>query len=144
MSSSRTVFIVSISYSFRLPTLYPLLGVEEGISRIYRTWALDVSDDRSGLVVHELDADLGDTTTRTYPSSSQKFVHSFVSTASERASERILCCLDIASSVSDFVGKEEERTGSAEHSGDLDELDGLLGGVHYCDLKDGKLEEVRV
>lgn len=72
---------------FRLPTLYPLLGVEEGISRIYRTWALDVSDDRSGLVVHELDADLGDTTTRTYPSSSQKFVHSFVSTASERASE---------------------------------------------------------
>jgi hypothetical protein len=52
--------------------------------------------------------------------------------------------LDIASSISDFVGKEEERTGSAEHSGDLDELDGLLGGVHYCDLKDGKLEEMRV
>jgi hypothetical protein len=28
-----------------------------------RTWALDVSDNASGCVVHELDADLGYTTT---------------------------------------------------------------------------------
>jgi hypothetical protein len=27
------------------------------------TWALDVTDDGTGGVVHELDADLGDTTT---------------------------------------------------------------------------------
>lgn len=33
--------------------------------RVVRTGSLDVSDDRSGLVVHELDANLGDTTTRT-------------------------------------------------------------------------------
>jgi hypothetical protein len=29
-----------------------------------RTWALDVTDDGTGLVVHELDTALGDTTTR--------------------------------------------------------------------------------
>lgn len=33
---------------------------------IIRTGSLDVSDDRSGLVVHELDANLGDTTSRSY------------------------------------------------------------------------------
>ena len=26
-----------------------------------------------------------------------------------------------------------ERTGSAEDAGDLDELDGSLGGIHFCD-----------
>ena len=31
-----------------------------------RTWALDVADDGAGLVVHELNANLGDTTTRTW------------------------------------------------------------------------------
>ena len=31
-----------------------------------RTGTLDVADDRPALVVHELDADLGDTTTRAY------------------------------------------------------------------------------
>lgn len=41
--------------------------------------------------------------------------------------------------MSNFVGSVK-RTGSAEDSGDLDELDGLLGGVHCCDLKDGKLD----
>lgn len=30
------------------------------------TGTLDVSDDGTGLVVHELDTDLGDTTTRAY------------------------------------------------------------------------------
>ena len=30
------------------------------------TWALDVTDDAAGSVVHELDADLGDTTTGSY------------------------------------------------------------------------------
>lgn len=34
-----------------------------------RTGSLDVTDDRTGLVIHELDAHLGDTTARTYNSS---------------------------------------------------------------------------
>lgn len=33
-------------------------------SRFVRTGSLHVTDDRTGLVVHELDANLGDTTTR--------------------------------------------------------------------------------
>ena len=35
-------------------------------SRGSRTWALDVADDGTGLVVHKLYADLGDTTARTF------------------------------------------------------------------------------
>lgn len=31
-----------------------------------RTWSLDVADDRTRSVVHELDTDLGDTTTGAY------------------------------------------------------------------------------
>lgn len=55
MSSTRTVWFPELaSGSF---------GVGE--SGNSRTWALDVADDGAGLVVHELYADLGDTTTRT-------------------------------------------------------------------------------
>lgn len=42
--------------------MVPSLG---GIRSESRTWALDVANDGAGLVVHELYADLGDTTTRT-------------------------------------------------------------------------------
>lgn len=63
-----------LSLYMSAPTLFtgfppksPLIREEKGASLLYRTWALDVSDDRSGLVVHELDADLSHTTTRTYP-----------------------------------------------------------------------------
>lgn len=55
MSSTRTVWFPELANrSF---------GVGE--SGESRTWALDVADDGAGLVVHELYADLGDTTTRT-------------------------------------------------------------------------------
>ena len=43
----------------------------------FRTWALDVSDDASGGVVHELDADLGHTSTRTYVLSDIVPLHPF-------------------------------------------------------------------
>jgi len=41
------------------------LGLEEAEDVIDANWALDVADDGTGLVVHKLYADLGDTTTRT-------------------------------------------------------------------------------
>lgn len=53
MSSSRTGHTEKISR----------LSLHWGTSR--HTRALDVPDDGTGCVVHELDADLGDTTTRT-------------------------------------------------------------------------------
>src|SRR5690242_3159831 len=40
--------------------------------RRYRTWALDVADDASGGIVHELNTDLGHTSTRTYNPDYQK------------------------------------------------------------------------
>lgn len=84
---------------------------------VVRTGSLDVSDDRSGLVVHELDADLGNTTARAYfPSNiSRPFVCSLCdSLACGRESEEAII-----------------RTGTAEDTSDLHELDGLLGGIHF-------------
>ena len=39
------------------------LGLEQAENVVLADWALDVADDGTGLVVHELDAALGDTTT---------------------------------------------------------------------------------
>ena len=55
MSSTRTAQRIELAND-------PFDGRVVGGSR---TWALDVADDGAGLVVHELYADLGDTTTRT-------------------------------------------------------------------------------
>ena len=42
-------------------------GIEDGLaSQRSHTWALDVADNASGGIIHELDADLGDTSTGTY------------------------------------------------------------------------------
>lgn len=54
MSFSRT----AVPVSERVPSVAPAQG------GVFRTWALDVSDDGAGCVVHELDADLGNATTR--------------------------------------------------------------------------------
>jgi hypothetical protein len=62
------------------------LGLEQAENVVNPDWALDVTDDGTGGVVHELDADLGDTTT---------------------------------------------GSGAAEDTGHLDELNGLLAGVHF-------------
>jgi len=43
------------------------LRLEEGEDVVLPDWALDVTDDGAGRVVHELDADLGDTTTGSGP-----------------------------------------------------------------------------
>ena len=65
------------------------LRLEQAQDVVLTDWALDVTDDASGLVVHELNANLGNTTA---------------------------------------------RASTAEDAGDLDELDGLLGRLHFCDL----------
>lgn len=63
MSSSRTTktnLLVSIAHSSSQSS-----GASAHMKAVWdcRTWALDVTDDASGLVVHELNANLGDTTT---------------------------------------------------------------------------------
>jgi len=89
-----------------------------------RTWALDVADDGTGLVVHELDAALSDTTTGAccYPSACHsltlcipQLLYALVSQKSSGSSE-------------------SSRTGSAKDTGDLDEVDGGLSRVHFVRL----------
>lgn len=77
---------------------------------VEHTRALDVADDGTGGVVHELDAHLGDATTRT--------------------------CIEGIHQSLPHLGRLYRglgHTGSAEDSGDLDELDGSLRGIHFCD-----------
>ena len=66
MSFSRTVEkVTTLVRPFVIRISHATLDVGfEGLSM--RTGTLDVADDRPALVVHELDADLGDTTTRAY------------------------------------------------------------------------------
>lgn len=64
-----------------------------------RTGSLDVTDDGSALVVHELDANLGDTTTRTYTPSSVSHRKPFAGRCARGSGN---------------------RTGTAEDSGHLD------------------------
>lgn len=62
MSSSRTVPGVSLRcVLIRAFALVVLSGCES-----LRTWALDIADDGTGGVVHELDADLGHATARAW------------------------------------------------------------------------------
>lgn len=69
MSSSRTAItllagllpISSRSFSLVNP---PSLGMWK--QDMIRTWALDVADNASGGIVHELDSDLGNTSTGSY------------------------------------------------------------------------------
>jgi hypothetical protein len=86
-----------------------------------RTWALDVTDDGTGLVVHELDTALGDTTT---------------GACRDRCQPDILSCCAMHMSHAPFVQQisESSRTGSAKDTGDLDELDGSLSRIHYVRL----------
>ena len=83
-----------------------------------RTGTLDVADDASGGVVHELDAALGNTTAGACPCQILLFIQLCVSEARAR-----------------------RRTGAAENAGDLDELDGDLGGIHDDKLGGSTLEQ---
>lgn len=79
-----------------------------------RTWSLHVANDRTGLVIHELDAHLGNTSTRSY-------FHSSVSHF------RRICIL-----------AEVRRTSASKDLNDLHQLDGLLGrGIHICGIFEG-------
>lgn len=82
------------------------------------TWALDVTDDGTGLVVHELDTALGDTTTGTYKRPSSAFNSLYLSHVSCGA---YVACGPLCSKF-----RQISRTGSAKDTGDLDELDGSL------------------
>jgi hypothetical protein len=95
----------------------PLLAVgrTSGCRRAH-TWALDVADDASGGVVHELDAALGDATAGAWPS--------------QNSVPRISCPL---------LCIRRRRTGAAENAGDLDELDGDLCGIHCERLRGSAL-----
>ena len=46
----------------------PALCAYDVMMESFRTWALDVADDASGGIVHELNSDLRNTSTRTSPS----------------------------------------------------------------------------
>jgi hypothetical protein len=52
---------MSFSRTAGLPV--SMRGFVQEAGQSVRTWALDVADDGTGLVVHELDTALGDTTT---------------------------------------------------------------------------------
>ena len=54
-----------IAHSFPLLKFIPIDRRENSKKSNSRTWALDVADNATRGVVHELDADLGDTTTGT-------------------------------------------------------------------------------
>lgn len=92
--------------------MVPSLG---GIRSESRTWALDVANDGAGLVVHELYADLGDTTTRTcrFPAGSAGRPSGVGGTK-----------------IKSMPGGP---TGTAQNAGNFDKLDGGLGGIHCCD-----------
>jgi len=77
--------------------------------RWIRTWALDVADDRTGSVVHELDAHLCDTTTG--------------------ACKLSALCPSLCNQY--FGDCSMIRTSTAKDTGDLDELDGDLCGFHF-------------
>lgn len=83
------------------------------------TRALDVADDGTGLVVHELDTALSDTTTGAYISVSLYYPNhaSLVPPESTPSGCR-----------------RRNRTGSAKDTSDLDELNGGLSGIHYVRL----------
>jgi len=80
--------------------------VTQTANSISRTWAFDVPDNRTGCVVHELDANLRDTTTRTY------FPPPW--SANRREQQNTQKSVEIS------------HTGSSENSGNLNELDGSL------------------
>lgn len=62
---SALLLCATILVSPLLDFIWPLWPYCSGDSREFvHTGSLDVADDRTGLVVHELDANLGDTTTR--------------------------------------------------------------------------------
>jgi hypothetical protein len=118
---------MSFSRTVEFPLLvYGGFGSEGPQSGWLRTWALDVADDGTGLVVHELDAALSDTTTGAcIQSVSVPFLsHDALSPAS--------CCMR-SSSRGEKV-REISRTGSAKDTGDLDEVDGGLSGFHFVRL----------
>lgn len=92
--------------------------------KIEPTGTLDVTDDRTALVVHELNANLGDTTARACIPGLAKFVHD-------------------GSGL--YIGvSSKNRTGTAEDSRDLHELNGGFGGIHGERMVDLRCSRVNV
>ena len=97
-----------------------------------RTGALDVTDDGTGLVVHELDTALGDTTTGAYVAVSLHFLHFPMFQVMQPAAVQLLPPLPPRALPDASV--RGSRTGSAKDTSDLDELDGGLSGIHCVRL----------
>lgn len=96
-----------------------------------RTSALDVTDDGAGLVVHELDTALGDTTTGACIAISLHFLHFLVSWAVQASRRAPGAAMHLPSASSSWAASVRgSRTGSAKDTSDLDELDGGLSGIH--------------
>lgn len=121
MSSSRTISVsvcALCSYAFR-----SVAGIAVYVG-LYRTWSLDVADDGAGGVVHELNTDLGNTSTGTCEYVRTSFLSYMLS---RHRSQRL------------FRGVV--HTGTAQNAGDLNELDWDLGSIHFgefCRAKFGQ------
>lgn len=112
-----------------------------------RTGTLDVTDDGTGSVVHELNADLGNTTARACVAKQSAICSAMCAILHGRVrvvqnvffqmrapplSSRLFHSADDGR-WRIVVVLLRRRTGTAEDAGDLDELDGDLGGFH-CEV----------
>lgn len=107
MSSSRTVrYLLAKMASLTIPSHNCVSWIFRASLRDggLRTWALDVADNASGGIVHELDSDLSDTSTGAY-------------LTKQSAS---------TSSHSSPFPLPVQHTSSAQNTSDLDQLDGNL------------------
>ena len=113
------------------------------------TWTLHVADDAAGCVVHEFDADLSNTTTGACKYSTltevskeqetpQSVVH-FLAVMTPVLNEQRQSNPEIIRADQNFPlnrtctkSKGRKRTGASEDTGNLDELDWLLVGIHLC------------
>lgn len=126
----RKMLASILGFLRKLVAIAPSFG-EEAVAGIRwsLTGSLDVADNGTGLVVHELDADLGDTTTGAYTQSENL--------PKIRPSFRLSCNrgFDLRRGglrFSFFRGRGEAgHTGTAQDAGDLHKLDRLLSGIHF-------------
>lgn len=111
MSSSRTIPVSVCALFLAFSQYIARIAVAAGCNL---TWTLDVADDGTGGVVHELNTDLGNTSTGTC-----KYVRTVV--------------LEVYSSPPSGgrLFRGAEHTGTAQNAGDLNELDWDLGSIHF-------------
>jgi hypothetical protein len=118
--------MVSFLYKIRLGIVYWAKNACLFLSNMNMlTWSLDVADDASGLVIHEFNTDLRDTTARAY------FSVPFKSAITNRKFQAKDSPFSMSASCFGRAGKE--RTSSAQDAGNLYELNGNFASIHICD-----------